>query len=77
MNHYTDLHYLCCMNMNCQVSIYHRMVLRIPFDAENPVKIHRCSFCNYQLVSENEIGLAYMVTKVNSQKNKKLSYQHN
>jgi hypothetical protein len=66
MNRYSNLNYLYCMNIQCQGSIYHRMVLRVPSDNQDYV-VRRCSFCDEPMVSERAIGIKYMITKVNSQ----------
>jgi len=77
MAHYSNIYYLCCMNMQCTVSIYNRMVLRVPFNGKYQDAMHRCSYCDKPLVAEENIGITYMMTKVNSQKTKNANNLYN
>lgn len=73
----TKLNYLYCMNINCQVSIYHRMMLRVPCATNRNRGIHKCSFCDQPLISDGDILINHMISAVSAQKATRLSYLHN
>ena len=77
MERLIKLNYLYCMNINCQVSIYHQMMVRIPCTMNETAEVHKCSFCDQSLISDKDILINHMVTAIGAQKTTKLSYRYN
>lgn len=62
-----NLYFLYCLNMQCQFSVYQFMVeLRIPMNAENLEKTHRCQCCDKPLVSALNMNARCIVTETKS-----------
>ncbi len=72
-----NYNYLYCMNINCKVAIYNKIMLRIPCDACNGDIAYRCDFCNQKLTSDNEIMAGYMITAANNHATMHLDFMSN
>jgi hypothetical protein len=71
------LYNLYCMNMQCKVSIYHRMTEQCtPLTAENLTGKHFCTCCNQSLASAIDLEIKQTMAVVNSQEMKP-SYLNN
>jgi hypothetical protein len=78
MNHPTNLYYLYCMNVQCQLSIYHRMVeRRVPFTAENLVKTHICSCCKDEMISAMDIEIKKVMAEAISRRVSRKDFLNN
>jgi hypothetical protein len=78
MNQTTQLYYLYCVNAQCKVSIYRRMVeVQLPLTAENLIGTHSCQCCNMPLISSVDLEIQHTMAKVNSQPVKKMNYLYN
>ena len=78
MKNSIKLYYLYCTNVQCNASIYNRMVERqIPFTAENIVATHHCSYCHKPLVSAMDLAIRNVIEEVNAPKTKIVNHHHN
>ena len=78
MNQTTQLYYLYCVNAQCNVSIYRRLVeVQLPLTAENLVGTHSCKHCNTPLISSVDLEIQHTMAKVNSETAKKMNYLYN
>jgi tartrate dehydratase alpha subunit/fumarate hydratase class I-like protein len=78
MKNPVELYYLYCLNMQCQVSIYHRMVeLRVPFTSENLTATHICPCCNQPLVSLMDIEIRCVMAGSGAERSNKVNHLHN
>jgi len=72
------LYYLYCMNIQCQVSIYHRNEeVKIPLNIENLLASHTCACCNQPLTSAIDLEMKRVVAEVNTRKVLRPSFFNN
>jgi len=78
MDQTTQLYYLYCVNSQCNVSIYRRLVeVQLPLTVENLVGTHNCKCCNMPLISSVDLEIQHTMAQVNSQTVKKMNYLYN
>ncbi len=65
-----NLFFLYCINIQCDVSIYHRnKEVRIPLNTENLLAKHICTCCNKPLTSAIDLEPKQVVTYLAAKNN--------